>query len=217
MVARFDSVLFDLDGTLTDPRVAITSSMAHALAEVGVTSPPIEELVWCIGPPLRQNLGKLLGPDRAHLIEPAAQAYLRRYAIEGVRETTEYPGIDAMLHRIRSSGARVFLATTKFVDHAEVVLKAFSLRQYFERRVRRAARWFAGRQTRAAQARHRNDRHRSARSVMIGDREHDVLGAKDQRHLRIGVTYGFGTREELVNAGADAICDSPEEILALLL
>jgi len=88
---RFDSVLFDLDGTLTNPRVAITASMAHALGEVGADVPPIEELVWCIGPPLRQNLGRLLGRDRAHLVEIAAQAYLRRYAIEGVRETTEYP------------------------------------------------------------------------------------------------------------------------------
>ncbi len=62
--------------------------------------------MWCIGPPLRQNLGKLLGPETRSSVEPAAQAYLRRYATKGVRETTEYPGIDAMLHRIRSSGAR---------------------------------------------------------------------------------------------------------------
>jgi phosphoglycolate phosphatase len=217
MVARFDSVLFDLDGTLTNPRVAITSSMAHALAEVGVTSPPIEELVWCIGPPLRQNLGKLLGPARAHLIEPAAQAYLRRYATEGVRETTEYPGIDAMLHRIRSSGARVFLATTKFVDHAEVVLTAFSLRDHFEG-------VFGARHDGSLGDKRELLRHviemtgiDAARSVMIGDREHDVLGARTNGIFSIGVTYGFGTREELVNAGADAICESPEEILALLL
>ena len=82
---RFDSVLFDLDGTLTNPRVAITASMAHALAEVGAPVPPIEELLCCIGPPLRQNFGRLLGPDRGDLVERAAQAYLSRYAIEGVR------------------------------------------------------------------------------------------------------------------------------------
>jgi phosphoglycolate phosphatase len=130
-MVKFDSVLFDLDGTLTNPRVAITASVAHALAEVGAMPPPLEELLWCIGPPLRQNFGKLLGPDRAHLVEPAAQAYLRRYATEGVRETTEYPGIDAMLHRIRRAGPRLYLATTKFVDHAEGVLIAFSLRDHF--------------------------------------------------------------------------------------
>src|SRR5690242_13818696 len=107
--ARFDSVLFDLDGTLTDPHVAITSSVAYALGEVGAQVPPVEELLWCIGPPLRQNFGKLLGADRAHLIERAAQAYLRRYEIKGVAETTMYPGIDAMLHRIRASGPRVYV------------------------------------------------------------------------------------------------------------
>jgi phosphoglycolate phosphatase len=217
MVARFDSVLFDLDGTLTNPRVAITASMAHALAEVGAEVPPLEDLLWCIGPPLRQNLGKLLGPDRAHLVEPAAHAYLRRYATEGVRETVEYAGIDAMLHRLRSSGPRVFLATTKFVDHAEVVLTAFSMRAHFDG-------VFGARHDGSLGDKRELLRHiiemtgiDPARSVMIGDREHDIIGAKTNGIFSIGVTYGFGTREELLNAGADAICDSPEEILALIL
>ncbi len=141
---RFDNVLFDLDGTLTNPQVAITASMAHALGEVGAAVPPIEELTWCIGPPLRQNFGKLLGPDRAHLIERAREAYLGRYAIKGVSETTRYPGTEAMLQSIRSAGPHLYLATTKFVDHAEEVLVAFSLREHFQGSVRRAgamARW----------------------------------------------------------------------------
>ncbi len=216
-MARFDSVLFDLDGTLTDPRVAITSSMAHALAEVGAEVPPIEELVWCIGPPLRQNFGRLLGPDRAHLVERAAEAYLRRYETEGVRETRMYPGIDAMLRRIRTSGPHVYVATTKFVGHAEEVLIAFSLRQHFEG-------VFGARRDGSMGDKRELLRHilektsiDPARSVMIGDREHDVVGAKANDIFAIGVTYGFGSREELVNAGADAICDSPEEILALIL
>jgi len=214
---RFDSVLFDLDGTLTNPRVAITASMAHALGEVGADVPPIEELVWCIGPPLRQNLGRLLGRDRVHLVETAAQAYLRRYAIEGVRETTEYPGIDAMLHRIRRSGPRVYLATTKFVDHAEEVLIAFSLREHFEG-------VFGARQDGSMGDKRELLKHiiektgiDPAHSVMIGDREHDVVGARTNGIFSIGVTYGFGSREELTKAGADAICDSPEEILELIL
>jgi phosphoglycolate phosphatase len=214
---RFDSVLFDLDGTLTNPKVAITSSMAHALAEVGAEVPPLEELVWCIGPPLRQNLGKLLGPDRAHLVEPAAHAYLRRYATEGVRETTEYPGIDAMLHRIRSSGQRVYLATTKFVDHAEVVLTAFSLRDHFEGVFGARHDGSLGDKRELLQHLIETTGIDPARSVMIGDREHDIVGAKANGIYAIGVTYGFGSREELMSAGADAICESPEEILALIL
>ena len=214
---RFDSVLFDLDGTLTNPRVAITSSMAHALAEVGAPVPPIEDLVACIGPPLRQNFGRLLGPERAHLVERAAEIYLRRYAIEGVRETTEYRGIDAMLHRIRHAGPRVYLATTKFVDHAEQVLIAFSLRNHFEG-------VFGARQDGSMGDKRELLKHilektgiDPARSVMIGDREHDIVGGKANGIFTIGVTYGFGSREELEKAGADAICESPEEILALIL
>ena len=216
-MARFDSVLFDLDGTLTNPRVAITSSMAHALAEVGAPVPPLEELLWCIGPPLRQNFGKLLGADRAHLIERAAQAYLRRYEIKGVGETTMYPGIDAMLHRIRSAGVRLFVATTKFIDHAEEVLVAFSLREYFDG-------VFGARRDGSMGDKRELLRHildttgiDPKRAVMIGDREHDIVGAKANGIFAIGVTYGYGSREELTNAGADALCDSPEEILALIL
>ncbi len=214
---HFDTVLFDLDGTLTNPRVAITASMAHALAEVGAPVPPIEELLWCIGPPLRQNFGKLLGPERAHLVERAAEAYLRRYALEGVRETTKYPGIDAMLHRIRSAGPRAFIATTKFVDHAEEVLIAFSLREHFTG-------VFGANRDGSMGDKRLLLRHvlestgiDPKRAVMIGDREHDVVGAKANGVFTIGVTYGFGSREELETAGADAICESPEEILTQIL
>jgi phosphoglycolate phosphatase len=214
---RFDSVLFDLDGTLTNPRVAITSSMAHALAEVGAPVPPIEELLWCIGPPLRQNFGKLLGPDRAHLVERAAQAYLLRYEIEGVRETTMYPGIDPMLHQIRSSGSRLYVATTKFVEHAEEVLIAFSLREHFEGVF--GARRDGSLGDKRELLKHILDRTGidAKRAVMIGDREHDIVGAKANGIFTIGVTYGFGSREELVKAGADTLCDSPDAILALIL
>jgi len=215
--ARFDSILFDLDGTLTDPRVAITSSVAYALGEVGAHVPPLEELLWCIGPPLRQNFGKLLGVNRAHLVERTAEAYLRRYEIKGVSETTMYPGIDAMLRCICNSGPPVYLATTKFVDHADAVLNAFSLRQYFNG-------VFGARRDGSLGDKRDLLRHiieesgiDPARSVMIGDREHDVVGAKANGIFAIGVTYGYGSREELTNAGADTLCDSPEEILALVL
>ena len=214
---RFDSVLFDLDGTLTDPRVAITASMAHALAEVGAPVPSIEELVACIGPPIRQNFGRLLGPDRAHLVERAADIYLCRYAIEGVRETTVYPGIDAMLHRLRSSGASLYLATSKFVEHAEQVLTAFSLRQHFAGVFGAARDGSMADKTELLKFILDQTRSDPGRAAMIGDREHDIVGGKANGIFTIGVTYGFGPREELEKAGADAICESPEEILALIL
>jgi phosphoglycolate phosphatase len=128
-----------------------------------------------------------------------------------------YPGIDAMLQRICAADPRVYLATTKFVDHADAVLKAFSLRQYFTG-------VFGARRDGSLGDKRDLLRHiineigiDPARSVMIGDREHDMVGAKANSIATIGVTYGFGSREELHNAGADAICNSPEEILAALL
>jgi phosphoglycolate phosphatase len=150
------------------------------------------------------------------LIERAADEYLRRYGIKGVLETTMYPGIDAMLHRIRASGPRVYVATTKFVDHAEEVLVAFSLRQHFTG-------VFGARRDGSLGDKRQLLKHiiektgiDPARAVMIGDREHDMVGAKANGIFSIGVTYGFGSREELVKAGADGICDSPEEIPALV-
>ena len=214
---RFDSVLFDLDGTLTDPRIAITSSIQYAMREVGAVAPPADELLWCIGPPIRQNLTKLLATDDAALIERARQAYLRRYDIHGVSETAEYPGIETMLTRIQASGARIYLATTKWADIADTVVKAFRLRPYFTE-------VFGSRHDGSLADKRELLAHiiqttgiDPARSVMIGDREHDVIGAKTNRIHAIGVTYGYGSREELMAAGADTICASPEEILATIL
>jgi len=216
-LARFDNILFDLDGTLTDPHVAITASMAHALEEVGAEAPALAELMWCIGPPLRNNFGKLLGPDRAHLVDRAAEAYLRRYEIKAIGETTKYDGIDAMLDRIRAAGPRILLATTKYVTHADAILKAFGLRDYFEG-------VFGARRDGSLGDKRHLLRHiieqvgiDPARSVMIGDREHDIIGAKTNSIASIGVSYGFGSREELESAGADVICDSPEQILEIVL
>jgi phosphoglycolate phosphatase len=211
-VPRFDAVLFDLDGTLTDPRVAITSSIAYAMHEVGREAPPADELLWCIGPPIRQNLAKLLATDDAALIERAALAYLHRYEIHGVDETTKYPGIDTMLDRIQASSARIYLATTKWSDIADTVLKAFALRDYFTD-------VFGSRHDGSLADKRELLAHiiqttgiNPARSVMIGDREHDIIGAKSNRIYAIGVTYGYGSREELTAAGADLLCDSPEDL-----
>jgi phosphoglycolate phosphatase len=211
-VPRFDAVLFDLDGTLTDPRVAITSSIAYAMREVGREAAPADELLWCIGPPIRQNLRKLLATDDAALIERAALAYLHRYEIHGVDETTKYPGIDTMLDRIQASSARIYLATTKWSDIADTVLKAFALRDYFTD-------VFGSRHDGSLADKRELLAHiiqttgiNPARSVMIGDREHDIIGAKANGIYAIGVTYGYGSREELTAAGADLLCDSPEDL-----
>lgn len=217
MTRRFDMILFDLDGTLTDPGAAITRSMAYALGEVGVLPPPPDELTWCIGPPLRQNLAKLQGPDRSHLIEPAVGAYLRRYVSEGVRETVVYRGTAAMLNRVRSRGAALHVATAKLTEHAEEVLVAFSLRQYFDRVFGSQRDGALGDKVELLRFILDETAVPRDRAVMVGDREHDVNAGKANRLFTIGVTYGYGSREELERTGADAICDSLGELATVLL
>ena len=212
----FDSILFDLDGTLTDPRVAITTSMVHALRELGMTSPSADELTWCIGPPLRENFAKLLGANRGDLVERAAQIYLRRYATEGVRETVVYPGIDTML-RALSTRAKLYLATSKFVDHAEAVLQAFSLRQYFADVFGSQRDGTMAAKTDLVRFILRTAGISREGAVIVGDREHDIIGGKANGIFTIGVTYGYGSRAELERAGADKICDSPAEIVSLII
>jgi phosphoglycolate phosphatase len=216
-MSRFDSVLFDLDGTLTDARIAIMTSMAHALAELGVTPPPIDELIWCIGPPIRQNFARLLGSDRAHLVEAAVEIYYRRYEREGVRETFAYPGIDAMLRQLSGRGSSIYLATSKFVDHAEHVLDAFSLRPYFTEVFGSGRDGALADKSELMRFILKEVGSSKDRAVMIGDREHDIIGGKANGVYTIGVTYGYGSRVELERAGADAIFASPDKILALIL
>jgi phosphoglycolate phosphatase len=212
---RFESVLFDLDGTLTDPRVAITTSMVYALRELGATAPAADELTWCIGPPLRENFAKLLGASRGDLVERAAQIYLRRYATEGVRETVVYPGIDTMLRKL-STRAKLYLATSKFVDHAEQVLRGFSLRQYFAGAFGSQRDGSMAAKTDLVRFILKTEKLSPDRAVIIGDREHDIIGGKANGVFTIGVTYGYGSRAELERAGTDEICQSPAEITSFI-
>jgi phosphoglycolate phosphatase len=216
MKPRFDAILFDLDGTLTDPRVAITTSITHALRELGAEPPPIDELLWCIGPPIRESVGKLLGADRAHLVERAVEIYRARYMIEGVRETFVYPAVEAILRRLSRSGSKLYLATSKYVVFAEEVLTAFSLRDYFTAVFGSERDGTLAGKTELIRFVLENIETPADRTVMIGDREHDIVGARSNGVFSIGVTYGYGSREELERAGADAVCDTPEEILALI-
>ena len=107
MPTELDTVFFDLDGTLTDPKPGITGSIQYALQKLGRPVPTQDELAWCIGPPLRQNMRKLLGEDRLHDIDRGVDAYFARYATEHVRETTLYPGTIAMLEAVRASSRKM--------------------------------------------------------------------------------------------------------------
>jgi phosphoglycolate phosphatase len=212
MDARADTIFFDLDGTLTDPREGIVRSMHHALAGLDVAIPEDDDLRWCIGPPLHRSFAALVGESRA---AAAVALYRERYAAIGWCENRPYADVSAALATLREGGRRLHVATSKPHVFAERILRHFDLRDYFEevfgaeldgtRSDKGELLAFALKATAAG-----------ASATMVGDRRHDVLGAHQNGMRAVGVTYGYGDPQELLAAGADVIVGSPLEWGALL-
>lgn len=209
------TVLLDLDGTLTDPQVGITTSIRHAMAELGRPLADAVDLDWCIGPPLIDAFARLLDGDRA-LAERGVAAYRARYGVVGLYENEVYPGIPELLDALVGAGRRVVLATSKPRVFAERILGHFDLARRF------AA--IHGSELDGARV-HKTDLlpwilDREAidpgSAVMVGDREHDVLGAHAAGLATIGVLWGYGSRDELVRAGAAAIASGIGDLATLL-
>ena len=208
------TIFFDLDGTLTDPKDGITRSIAYALRKVGVEAPPIEDLTWCIGPPLAESL-KILISDVVRAGE-ALKHYRERFAESGMYENALYPGIDAGLASLSSLGARLYVATSKPWVFAEEILSHFKIRDYFDAVY--GAELDGVRSNKSDLLRYALDKTgaKPERALMIGDRRHDVDGALKNGVTAIGVSYGYGSREELVEAGANTVLASPEELFVWL-
>lgn len=205
------SIFFDLDGTLTDPKEGITRSIAYALQKIGVEPPPPERLTWCIGPPLLESLRVLAGDGTT--AEEALRHYRERFSEVGLFENRLYDGVLPGLAALSSSpGARLFVATSKPKVFAERILSHFGLDPFFETLF--AAELDGTRSDKShlldyALARSGSD---ASAAVMVGDRRHDVRGALNNGIRAIGITYGYGTREELAEAGARTIYDSPNAL-----
>jgi phosphoglycolate phosphatase len=204
------SILFDLDGTLTDPFVGITSSIQHALRQMGQEPPPSEELRRYIGPPLQTNFMEILG-DEAMAIE-AVGFYRQRYGEVGKFENELIPGITEALQKIADAGHTLFVATSKLETYSLDIIDHFGLAPFF-RRVHGSAldgsRADKGELIRYILLTEGLD---PRRTVMIGDRLHDAHGAARNDVLMIGVLWGFGDRAELEGAGAARIAANPAEL-----
>lgn len=209
------TVLFDLDGTLTDPEVGITTSIRHAMAELGHPLDASVDLHWCIGPPLIDSFVQLLGGDR-ELGAAGVAAYRARYGVIGLFENEVYAGIPDLLAALVSDGRRLCLATSKPRVFAERILAHFDLARYFTAihgseldgtRVHKTdlIPWIVATEGLDVSS-----------SVMVGDREHDVLGAAAAGIATIGVSWGFSAPGELARAGAAVIVSTPAELAAEL-
>ena len=208
--------LFDLDGTLTDPREGITRSIAHALERMGVAAPPLDDLCFAIGPPLRKSLARLIGTEEREAVERCLAHYRERFADVGLFENAAYEGIAEALATLRGEGATLFVATSKPKVYAERIVRHFGFDAHFE--AIHGCELDGTREAKRDLLEHLLATHAVERgaAVMVGDRDVDMAAARHHGLGALGVTYGYGGRDELLGAGAHALCDAPRELPAAL-
>jgi phosphoglycolate phosphatase len=208
----FSHLLFDLDGTLTDPKIGIVNSLQWAFAKLDRPIDKSSDLNWCIGPPMHDSMLRLLGPGREHLLPKCIELYREQYAQRGLYENSLYPGVPEMLSGLRSSGARLLLCTSKPWVFAAEVLKHFSLDTFFDQLY--GSELDGTRSDKGELIGHllKKEHLNPDFAVMIGDRMHDMVGASRNRVIPWGVSWGYGSTEELQEAGAARIFDHPLEI-----
>jgi len=204
------SLLFDLDGTLTDSREAITHSIQYALEQVGVTGVAAEDLSWCVGPPLVDSLDKLLGPGRRHRARQALEHYQRRYQEVGIFENRPYDGIQESILELEKS-ADLYVATSNLTRFSEQILAHFSLAGHF-RRIHGCKDWSGAEKSRIIADLMRLENLQPDTTIMIGDRHHDIWAAQENHLSSVGVLWGYGGRIELTLAGADFVLTHPREL-----
>jgi phosphoglycolate phosphatase len=208
---QMNPIYFDLDGTLTNPKPGITRSIQYALRKLDHAAPSEDELTWCIGPPLLASFKKLLGTDA--LADAAILLYRERFADIGLFENEVYPGIEAALSVLAGQRRRLFVATSKPGVYAERIIDHFKLRGYFERVFGSELDGTRSDKTELLDYALKAAQVDPAIATMIGDRSHDMIGAKNNGMTAVGVLYGYGSREELLAAGADRVCATPQELL----
>ena len=208
--------LFDLDGTLTDPKPGITGSIQYALKKLGQTVPSQDDLESAIGPPLLETFTQLLGGD-SDAANQGVLFYRERFGTIGLFENEVYPGIHDCLGKIMDAGIKLYIATSKPHFYAKQIAAHFKFDHFF------------GHIHGSEMTGERQDKGELIQyiietqdldpdtTIMIGDRKHDIIGAKKNKLRTIGVTYGYGSREELTTAEADELVESPAEIAKFLL
>ena len=200
-------VYFDLDGTLTDPFEGITRCFVYAVERLGFPRPSDEFLLSCIGPPLYDTFPEVVGDE---LTLRAVDLYRERFDDVGWLENVPYDGIHAALETVANANCTLYVATSKPRIAAQRIVEHFEMGRYFERVF--GCELDGTRANKADLLRYAIDENPDAsRRIMIGDRKHDLIGAIANDIEPIGVSYGYGSREELSAAGAIAIAESPAQ------
>lgn len=211
-----NAVLFDLDGTLTDPALGITKSVAYALESFGIQTDDLGELYKFIGPPLKDSFMEYCGFNEEQALA-GIEKYREYFRDTGIYENKLYPGIKEMLEKLKDNGIKVILATSKPKIFADIILEHFDIMKYFD--LTCGCEMDGTRGKKGEVIRYALDTAGIGADsvVMVGDRKHDVIGAKEVGIMCIGVLFGYGGYEELKEAGADEIVETVGELENVLL
>ena len=214
---NYQYILFDLDGTLTNSQLGITTCVAYALESFGIHTENPEELRKFIGPPLKESFVKYYNMTDGEG-DRAVEKYRERFATVGLYENEVYACIPELLQKLKAQGKTLLVATSKPTVYSDKILEHFGLKEYFS--------YIAGseldgtRVNKAEVIQYALEQMKiteSEKIVMIGDKEHDMIGAGICGVDSIGVLYGFGEREELENHGATYIAETVSDLEKILL
>src|ERR1700691_5080833 len=215
-MGRFSDVLFDLDGTVTDPFDGIARCIRHAMGCMGLEPPSGDEMRGAIGPPLRQTFGRLLVSAEANRIEGAMRLYLERFSVTGLFENHVYPGVPDLLANLNQAGCRLFLATSKPSVYAQRIVEHFGLEEHFAGVY--GSELDGRRENKSDLLRFLLNKEHLETDVtaMDGDRGQDMLATYTHSLRAVGFIWGYGSANELAAAGADVMCSSPAEVFQFL-
>lgn len=208
--------LFDLDGTITDSAPGIVNSVIYALKKFGIEETDREKLLQFIGPPLTKSFHRFYGFTEEESWK-AVEYYREYYAEKGIFECTVYEGLEDALKKIKESGRKILVATSKPEVYAKRIIEHFGLTKYFDYIAGMELDGGRGKKAQVIEYALETCKIKNRDEVlMIGDREHDVFGAESLGIDCVGVLYGFGSREELEKAGAKYVISRPEDLINIL-
>lgn len=213
---KYKIILFDLDGTLSDPKEGITRSVQYALEKLGVVEPDLDRLEPFIGPPLQESFSAVYAFDDEKT-KLAIDYYRERFKETGMFENELYPGIEPLLAQLKAEGKRLAVATSKPTVFAERILQYFRINSYFDFVV--GSHLDGTRISKTEIIQYILDELSSYKKqdfIMIGDRKHDIIGAKNTGIDSIGVAYGYGSFDELHKANPTFIVHEVEQLGSIL-
>ncbi|MCL6246352.1 HAD-IA family hydrolase [Acinetobacter sp. ANC 4945] len=209
------NILIDLDGTLTDPKVGITTSARYGLAKIGHPISDETNIDWIIGPPLKASLAKILNVDVHNVLaDQALLGYRERFAVTGLFENKVYPAVAETLANLQQQGFHLYVATAKPTVYARQILEHFDLAQYFT--VIYGSELNGERTNKGDLIEYilQQEQLDAKECVMVGDREYDILGARRNAVSSIAVSYGYGSAEEIQTAAPSLVIDRFNDLIS---